>query len=173
MNFAQNSKCFDKDGNQKNNVGCISNGEEWKSEPKTNLDINFYKYNEIPEGSKPNRDTALYYLYRGQEVESVNDRAGSTKSDNPYKFEISLRAEDDKTLKKVRKAMNKTSMLSYLLYEDGKITIDEITPKDRFGILYDNNTVHTSASVGKSLVSYVTGHAICEGYISSIDHKLK
>jgi len=143
-----------------------------KMEIISNLDINFYKYNEIPEGSKPNRDTALYYLYRGQEVESVNDRAGSTKSDNPYKFEISLRAEDDKTLKKVRKAMNKTSMLSYLLYEDGKITIDEITPKDRFGILYDNNTVHTSASVGKSLVSYVTGHAICEGYISSIDHKL-
>jgi hypothetical protein len=143
-----------------------------KMEIISNLDINFYKYNEIPEGSKPNRDTALYYLYRGQEVESVNDRAGSTKSDNPYKFEISLRAEDDKTLKKVRKAMNKTSMLSYLLYEDGKITIDEITPKDRFGILYDNNTVHTSASVGKSLVSYVTGHAICEGYISSIDHQL-
>ncbi|MDA1181869.1 MAG: hypothetical protein O3C64_05855 [Proteobacteria bacterium] len=143
-----------------------------KMEIISNLDINFYKYGEIPWGSKPNRDTALYYLYRGQEVESVNDRAGSIKSDNPYKFEISLRAEDDKTLKEVRKAMNKTSMLSYLLYEDGKITIDEITPKDRFGILYDNNTVHTSASVGKSLVSYVTGHAICEGYISSIDHKL-
>ena len=151
---------------------------EWYSnkchEPQAtnNLKIKFYKYNEIPEGSKPNKDTALYYLFRGQEVASENSRAGSTKSDNPYKFEISLRADDDKTLKKVRKAMNKTSMLSYLLYEDGKITIDEITPLDRFGILYDNNTVHTSASVGKSLVSYVTGHAICEGYISSIDHKL-
>ena len=32
--------------------------------------------------------------------------------------------------------------------------------------------MHTSASVGKSLVSYVTGHAICEGYISGVDHKL-
>ena len=40
--------------------------------------------------------------------------------------------------------MNKTSMLSYLLYEDGKISIDEITPKDRFGILYDNNTKETN-----------------------------
>ena len=143
-----------------------------KFQGTSNLKIKFYKYNEIPEFSKPNKDTALYYLYRGQEVEKANDRAGSTKSDNPYKFKISLRSDDDKTLKKVRKAMNKTSMLSYLLYEDGKITIDEITPLDRFGILYDNNTVHTSASVGKSFVSYVTGHAICEGYISSIDHKL-
>ena len=26
--------------------------------------------------------------------------------------------------------------------------------------------------MGKSLVSYVTGHAICEGYISSVDEKL-
>ena len=143
-----------------------------KFQGTSNLKIKFYKSNEIPEFSKPNKDTALYYLYRGQEVEKANDRAGSTKSDNPYKFKISLRSDDDKTLKKVRKAMNKTSMLSYLLYEDGKITIDEITPLDRFGILYDNNTVHTSASVGKSFVSYVTGHAICEGYISSIDHKL-
>ena len=143
-----------------------------KFQGTSNLKIKFYKYNEIPEFSKPNKDTALYYLYRGQEVVKDNDRAGSTKSDNPYKFKISLRSDDDKTLKKVRKAMNKTSMLSYLLYEDGKITIDEITPLDRFGILYDNNTVHTSASVGKSFVSYVTGHAICEGYISSIDHKL-
>ena len=143
-----------------------------KFQGTSNLKIKFYKYNEIPEFSKPNKDTALYYLYRGQEVAKATDRAGSTKSDNPYKFKISLRSDDDKTLKKVRKAMNKTSMLSYLLYEDGKITIDEITPLDRFGILYDNNTVHTSASVGKSFVSYVTGHAICEGYISSIDHKL-
>ena len=143
-----------------------------KFQGTSNLKIKFYKYNEIPEFSKPNKDTALYYLYRGQEVANDTSRAGSTKSDNPYKFKISLRSDDDKTLKKVRKAMNKTSMLSYLLYEDGKITIDEITPLDRFGILYDNNTVHTSASVGKSFVSYVTGHAICEGYISSIDHKL-
>ena len=100
-----------------------------------NLDINFFKSAEIPWGTKPNRDTLLYYLFRYLEVENQNDRAGSKGSKNPYKFEISLRADDDKTLKKVRKAMNTTSILSYLLYEDGKITIDEISPKDRFGIM--------------------------------------
>ena len=68
--------------------------------------------------------------------------------------------------------MQKTALLSYLLYEDGKITIDEISPKDRFGILYNNNTQFTSASVGKSLVSYVTGHAICEGYIDGVDARI-
>ena len=116
-----------------------------------NLDINFFKSSEIPWGTKPNRDTLLYYLFRYLEIENQSDRAGSKGSKNPYKFEISLRADDDKTLKKVRKAMNKTSMLSYLLYEDGKITIDEISPKDRFGIIYKDYTQYTSASVGKKL----------------------
>ena len=78
-----------------------------KFQGTSNLKIKFYKYNEIPEFSKPNKDTALYYLYRGQEVANDTSRAGSTKSDNPYKFKISLRSDDDKTLKKVRKAMNK------------------------------------------------------------------
>jgi hypothetical protein len=68
--------------------------------------------------------------------------------------------------------MQNTALLSYLLYEDNKITIDEISPKDRFGILYNNETQYTSASVGKSLVSYVTGHAICKGYINGVDHRL-
>ena len=39
-----------------------------KFQGTSNLKIKFYKYNEIPEFSKPNKDTALYYLYRGQEV---------------------------------------------------------------------------------------------------------
>ena len=33
----------------------------------------------------------------------------------------------------------------------------------------ENNGLLLSNSVGKSLVSYVTGHAICEGYIENVD----
>ena len=134
------------------------------------LDIKFYKSPEIPWGKKPNRDTLLYYLFRYLEVENRNDRAGSKGSKNPYKFNTELR--DDKISKYIKKHMQKTALLSYLLYEDNKITIDEISPKDRLGILYNNDTQFTSASVGKSIVSYVTGHAICKGYISGVDHRL-
>ena len=74
--------------------------------------------------------------------------------------------------KNVKKQMQKTALLSYLLYEDGKIVIDEKTPKDRFGIIFDDNTGWTSASMGKSITSYVVGNAICEGYIDSVDTKL-
>ena len=135
-----------------------------------NLNVNFFKSAEIPWGTNPNKDTLLYYLFRYLEVENIFDRAGSKGSENPYKFNIELK--DDKNSKFIKKHMQKTALLSYLLYEDGKITIDEISPKDRFGILYNNDTQFTSASVGKSLVSYVTGHAICKGYINGIDHRL-
>ena len=157
--------CYEKDGKllSENERKIID--KEW--EKKKKLDIKFYNSNEIPEKSKPNRDTSLYYLFRGQLAGSTNSKAGSTKSDNPYQFEFNLRED-----KYIKKQINNTALLSYLLYEDGKITIDEITPKDRFGILYKNDTHHTSASVGKSLVSYVTGNAICEGYIDGVDHRL-
>ena len=68
--------------------------------------------------------------------------------------------------------MNKTALLSYLLYEDGKITVDEISPIDRFGDFINNETKLRSMSVGKTMVSYVMGHAICKGYIDSVDNRL-
>jgi hypothetical protein len=135
-----------------------------------NLKIKFFKSSEIPWGTKPNKDTLLYYLFTYINTEDGFDRAGSKGSKNPYKFKTELR--DDKISKYIKKHMQKTALLSYLLYEDGKITIDEISPKNRFGILFDNNTQFTSMSVGKSIVSYVTGHAICKGHIDSVDTKL-
>jgi hypothetical protein len=141
-----------------------------KKELKSNLEINFFKSSEIPWDANPNKDTLLYYLFRYLETENKYDRVGSKGSKNPYKFNTELR--DDKTSKFIQKHIQKTALLSYLLYEDGKITIDEISPKDRFGIIYEDDSQYTSASVGKSLVSYVTGHAICKGYINGVDHKL-
>ncbi len=63
-------------------------------------------------------------------------------------------------------------MLSYLLYEDGKIVIDEITPNDRFGDMFRDSTKFHSQSVAKTLIAYVAGHAICKGYIESVDSRL-
>jgi len=65
-----------------------------------------------------------------------------------------------------------------LLFGDDKIVIDEsdIPDKTRKGKNNEAEKIHNgllqSHSMGKSLVSYVTGHAICEGYISSVDEKL-
>jgi CubicO group peptidase (beta-lactamase class C family) len=44
--------------------------------------------------------------------------------------------------------------------------------RDRFGNFVNNETKLRSMSVGKTMVSYVMGHAICKGYIDSIDSTL-
>ena len=68
--------------------------------------------------------------------------------------------------------MQKKAILSYLYFQDDQILIDELTPKDRFGDFVKNETKLRSNSVGKSMVSVVVGHAICEGYIESLDSKI-
>jgi hypothetical protein len=97
-------------------------------------------------------------------------------SENHYKFQSSLR-EDKDVLKEIKNT-KRTGLISYLLFEDDKIVIDEsdIPDKTRKGKNNEAEKIHNgllqSHSMGKSLVSYVTGHAICEGYISSVDEKL-
>ena len=65
--------------------------------------------------------------------------------------------------------MQSSSILSYLYYADDTILHDERTSETRFGDLYSDDTSFISNSVGKSMVSYVLGHAICEGYIDSVE----
>ena len=122
-------------------------------------------------------------------------------SENHYKFQSSLR-EDKDVLKEIKNT-KKTGLISYLLFEDDKIVIDESDIPDKTRKGKDNeaekiwmanenyldansselkkddpyyqrrlNALLQAHSMGKSLVSYVTGHAICEGYISSVDEKL-
>ena len=85
-------------------------------------------------------------------------------SNNYYKFEYEL--IEDKSVKKEIKNNQKTGLISYLLFEQNKITIDE---EDLPYYIKSNNGIMPSHSVGKSLVSYVLGHAICEGYIDNIN----
>ena len=80
-------------------------------------------------------------------------------SENPYQFQFDLRED-----KYIKKQMQKTALLSYLLYEDGKIVIDELSPQNKFGKIFTNETKYHSQSVGKSIASYILGHAICKGY---------
>ena len=125
---------------------------------------------EIPERiTKPNYETLLYYYWNYTNGNWTNKAKYSIikSSENPYKFNFDLRED-----KNVKKQMQKTALLSYLLYEDEKIVVDELSPKDRFGKVFTNETKYHSQSVGKSIASYILGHAICKGYIDSIDAQL-
>jgi hypothetical protein len=68
--------------------------------------------------------------------------------------------------------MNHTSLLSYLFYSDGAVVHDELSPEHRFGDIVDNETGLRSNSIGKSMTSYLLGHAICQGYIDGVEARL-
>ena len=84
-----------------------------------------------------------------------------------YKFNLDL--IEDKDVKKELNNKKKTRLVSYLLFEDNKIKIDE---HDLPFYIKSNKGLLPSHSIGKSLVSYVTGYAICDGYIDNINVKL-
>ena len=132
-----------------------------------------YPYNsgEIPKDAKPDYKILKHYLIKYISYGNPSGRRVAIKikkKKNKIKeFKFNLK-EDDFVIEQ----LNETALLSYLEYVDGKIVVDEITPKDRFGKIFKNKTKHPSHSVGKSIISYITGHAICKGYISGINHKL-
>ena len=171
------SRCFEESGKPKKQ--CVLNGDQslgeygfkWSNPKyKTNPKIKLYD-GWIPEQNvKPNYETLVYELFRfivrPFKVQRV-DTYEVEPSSNPYEFRSSLK--EDKYLDK---QLKKTALLSYLRFEDGQITVDKMSPKDRFGKFFNNETKLRGMSVGKTMTSYVAGHAICEGYIGSINSKL-
>ena len=129
----------------------------------------------IPSKKDPkNRDTLIYYNYKNLFSHFNGDsntyqfgRYEAKPSSKIYK--LNNNAKENKF---VQKEMQKKAILSYLYFQDNQILIDELTPKDRFGDFVKNETKLRSNSVGKSMVSVVLGHAICEGYIESLDSKI-
>ena len=113
--------------------------------------------------AKKNKNTWDYPLlaYKGWEIKG---------SENHYKFKSNLR--EDKDVLKEFKNNKETGIISYLLFEDDKIVIDvsDIPISVEGDKIIDG--LLPSHSMGKSLVSYVTGHAICEGYIDSVNVRL-
>jgi hypothetical protein len=69
-------------------------------------------------------------------------------------------------------AIEETGLVSYMVYEEGDLVVDLTSPADRFGDLLLVNPRIYSMSLGKSLTGYFMGHAICQGYIDSLDQQL-
>ena len=143
-----------------------------KGAPRHNLKLKVSeRLWKIPYKMNPNRDTLIYYFYRYNFSHLTGDpNTYSWKpieikpANKPYKFEFDL--QEDKFIKKQLKTKG---LVSYLYYQDGKVLIDEISPNEKLGEFIKDDTRLISMSMGKSVMSYILGHAICEGYIDNID----
>ena len=87
-------------------------------------------------------------------------KIGDKKNENFHEFESNL--QDNDLSKKVNEMISdkKTGLVSYLLWENNKILVDQ-NRKSKYRAGY-----YPSHSVGKSLVGLVTGYAVCGGYIN-------
>ena len=133
---------------------------------QTNLKLKLNpKKRNIDSNSNPNRDTLLYYVW--DFTYGIRNSYEVKPSKEPYEFKFNL-IED----KYVKKQMKTKGILSYLYYQDGEVLIDEFSPKERLGEFLNNETKFYSMSMSKSLVSYMLGHAICEGYIDGVDARI-
>ena len=156
------------------NLKSLSNAPQSIIESQFFREIDFtkatkYKSYHIPFRANPNLSTLQYYFYRNNfiRIPTEFNTYPVFPSNEPYEFKFDL--IENKT---VKKQMEKKPILSYIFFEGDKIIIDEMSPKEKFGKFMNNETKLRSQSMGKSLVAYVLGHAICEGYIENVDSKI-
>jgi len=142
----------------------VEKDSDGKLQTNLKLKLNPRKRN-IDYDSNPNRDTLLYYVW--DFTYGLRNSYEVKPSKEPYEFKFNL--IEDKFVKKIMKTKG---VLSYLYYQDGEILIDEFSPKERLGEFLNNETKFFSMSMGKSITSYVLGHAICEGYIDGVDARV-
>ena len=142
----------------------VEKDSDGKLQTNLKLKLNPRKRN-IDYDSNPNRDTLLYYVW--DFTYGLRNSYEVKPSKEPYEFKFNL-IED----KFVKKQMKTKGILSYLYYQDGEVLIDELSPKERLGEFLNNETKFYSMSMGKSVTSYLVGHAICEGYIDGVDARV-
>ena len=128
---------------------------------------NSYFTVEIPEKERPNDATiSLYEDGRRQffiALKSQGNMYSIKPKGNSEKFKISKNPQS--TI--LEKQLSKGYILSYLYYDNGTIKYNGIPKPGRFKNDIDDKTLFFTHSTGKSIISYIVGHAICKGYISS------
>ena len=125
-------------------------------------------HSQIPENYNPNLATvrAHFDIYNKRGVPR-DERFASKPSNNPTQLSFSTKPSSI-----IQRELERSFLASYIMYEKGKIVIDEKSPDQRLGDLFNEETLLYSMSLGKSLGGYLMGHAICKGYIKSADQKL-
>jgi hypothetical protein len=122
---------------------------------------------EIPDNIdwQPNDATLEYYYRKTADLRLKTDEMYKVNpTSKPMKFQKKIETNET-----VDHEMAKSTILSYLYYEDGIVVYDALPPQDRFHYKFTNKSYFPSHSMGKSITSYLVGHAICRGYISSVD----
>ena len=112
--------------------------------------VKTWKNRQIPEKYKnPNLETLRYHFL------AYNKRGRSNQfftkpSSQPTALKFNLQKKP-KIIKKIVKKMQSTGLVSYLMYEDGEIVIDQLSPPERFGDLIAVSYTHLTLPTNREV----------------------
>lgn len=124
---------------------------------------------ELPENVRPNDATISLYQDRRLSFIEQRRRQGRLYTVNPKGNAINFEEEANLKSALLDEALSEGYLFSYIYYENGSIRFNGVSPKGRFSKNVDDKMYFYTHSTGKSITSYILGHAICEGYINSMD----
>ena len=131
--------------------------------------VSYGKSINIPQKARPNDSTISSYQIRRNNFLLRKFNRGLLYVVEPKGNAFDFRYEPNKKSLILEKELSEGFILSYLFYENGVIKYNGKAKDGRFDDNINDETRFFTHSTGKSITSYILGHAICEGYISSID----
>lgn len=133
--------------------------------------VNYSRW-EMPEGKTPNDATISLYEEKRLQFFSSFSRRGSFYKIEPAGNAVKFVSTPNPKSAILSRQLSKGYILSYLFYDDGILKYDGTPKSGRFKKDINDSTRFYTHSTGKSIISYLVGHAICDGYIGSIDEKI-
>lgn len=131
--------------------------------------VAFPDFKELPESARPNDATISLYEDRRREWRQRLERSGDIFVIRPAGNAAPFRRSPNIGSSALDAQLNEGYLLNYMFFENGAIRYDGLAANGRFRRDLNNDTLFFTHSTGKSITSYILGHAICEGHISSID----
>ena len=147
-------------------LGLLLSGNAYADDGKA---VSYGGVNEMPEKARPNDATISLFEERKKRFIENQRRKGDLYIIEPIGNAVKFKYEKNLDSFSLKKELSKGYVLSYLFYDNGIVKYDGLAKKGRFKEDISNETLFFTHSVGKSITSYIVGHAICDGYISSID----
>ena len=147
-------------------LGLLLSGNAYADDGKA---VSYGGAHELPEHARPNDATISLFEERKNKFIKKRKKQKRLYTIKPKGNAIEFNYDKNLTSLTLEKELSEGFILSYLYYENGVVKYNGTALDGRFKKDITNKTLFYTHSTGKSITSYIVGHAICDGYISSID----
>jgi CubicO group peptidase (beta-lactamase class C family) len=131
--------------------------------------VSYSESHEILESARPNDATISLYENRKNNFIQLQKRKGNVYTIAPKGNKVDFASNSNPKSLTLEKELASGYILSYIYYEKGIVKYNGKAANGRFSTDITDKTVFFTHSTGKSIISYLVGHAICDGYVASID----